>query len=139
MDDCIFCQIVRGEAESWKVYENDHVYAFLCIYPAAPYHTLIIPKKHYKNVFDTPEAELREVMGVIKKLADFFRSSLGIENVQVINSSGPEAQQDVFHTHFHLVPRKLGDGQDVHWTTITETKERLDEMREALTEVQDLK
>ncbi len=138
MKDCIFCQIVRGEAESWKVYENELVYAFLCIYPATPYHTLIIPKKHYTNVFDTPDEELREIISVIKRLTSYFESKLGIKNVQIINSSGPEARQDVFHTHFHLLPRKIGDGQDVQWTTTVESKEKLDEIKDELKEVQNL-
>ncbi len=136
MESCIFCQIVNGESPSWKVYENEHVYAFLCIYPATPYHTLIIPKKHYVNVFDTPEQELREIIAIIKKLTTFFEERLGIKNVQIINSSGKEAQQDVFHTHFHLLPRKIGDGQDVHWTTITETTERLDKIKDELKDIQ---
>lgn len=52
MDNCIFCKIVRGDEKSYKVYENENVYAFLDIHPASKYHTLIVPKKHYKDVFD---------------------------------------------------------------------------------------
>ena len=69
MKDCIFCQIVRGESPSWKVYENNHVYAFLDINPASRYHTLIIPKKHYVNIFDVPDEDLREVISVVGKLS----------------------------------------------------------------------
>jgi histidine triad (HIT) family protein len=64
MEDCIFCKIVKGEANSWKVYENESVYAFLDINPVNEYHTLIIPKRHYENIFDTPEDELIKVMSV---------------------------------------------------------------------------
>jgi histidine triad (HIT) family protein len=128
MDDCIFCRIVRGEAESWKVYETERVLAFLDINPINPYHTLIIPKAHYTDIFDTPEEELREVISVVKRLADLYRQKLGIENVQVINCSGEEAQQEVFHVHFHIAPRHAGDGQDIRWRTHPEMRARFDEM-----------
>lgn len=128
MEDCIFCKIAKGEAKSWKVYENEKVYAFLDIHPASEYHTLVIPKKHYKNIFDIPEAELNEITIVIKKVVDLYNKKLGIENVQIINSSGAEAQQDVFHVHFHIVPRRIGDGQDVKWMTHPEWQEKFDNL-----------
>jgi len=128
MNDCIFCKIVRGEARSWKVIENDSVLAFLDIHPVSEYHTLVIPKTHYENIFDIPEAELLEVVKVVKQLATLYSRNLGIKNVQIINSSGSEAQQDVFHAHFHLVPRRKGDGQNVRWTTHSEWIEKFDEL-----------
>ena len=67
MKDCIFCKVIKGEVKSWKVYENSHVYVFLDIHPMNKYHTLIIPKKHYINIFDIPEKELKEVIVVVKK------------------------------------------------------------------------
>jgi histidine triad (HIT) family protein len=128
MSDCIFCKIVRGEAKSWKVDENERAYAFLDINPVNEYHTLVISKTHYENIFDVPEEELIEVMRVVKKLANHYKDHLGIEHVQIINCAGVEAQQDVFRLHFHIVPRKMGDGQDVKWTTHPEWRERFDEL-----------
>ena len=128
MEDCIFCKIGKGEEKSWKVYEDENVYAFLDIYPASRYHTLIIPKKHYKNIFDVPMKELQQVISIVKKLSVLYKEKLGIENVQIINSSGAEAQQDVFHVHFHIVPRKKGDGQDVKWTTHPEWVAEYDDL-----------
>jgi histidine triad (HIT) family protein len=116
MTDCIFCKIIRGEAPSWKVYENEHVLAFLDIHPISEYHTLVIPKVHYENIFDVPEKDLLEVMAAVREIARMYKTKLGIQNVQIINSSGREAQQDVFHIHFHIVPRKRGDGQSIRWT-----------------------
>lgn len=132
MDDCIFCKIVRGEAKSWKVFENESVYAFLDIHPVNEYHTLVIPKLHYQNIFDVPEKELLEVMAVVRKLVLLYSSKLGIRNVQIINSSGHEAQQDVFHIHFHIVPRKTGDQQDVIWTTHPEWTAKYDQLLERI-------
>lgn len=128
MDDCIFCKIIRGEVPSSKVYENEHVFAFLDIHPANPYHTLIIPKTHYRDIFEIPESALCEVTAIIGQLAKLYKEKLGITNVQIINSSGSEAQQDVFHLHFHLVPRHSGDGQDIAWTTHPELREQFTSM-----------
>jgi histidine triad (HIT) family protein len=128
MEKCIFCEIAKGNEKSWKVFEDEHVYAFLDIHPVSKYHTLIIPKKHYENIFDTPSEELEKVIAVIKKLVDVYKEKLGIENVQIVNSSGVEAQQDVFHTHFHIVPRSKTDGQDIKWNTHPEWTSEYDEM-----------
>ncbi len=132
MDTCIFCKIVKGEAKSWKVYEDEGVYAFLDIHPVSEYHTLVIPKAHYENIFDVPEADLAQMMRAVRRLARLYADRLGIHNVQIINSSGREAQQDVFHLHFHIVPRRLGDGQDVRWTTHPEYVDRFEALLERL-------
>jgi histidine triad (HIT) family protein len=128
MNDCIFCKIVKGEAKSWKVYENDHAYAFLNINPVNEYHTLVISKQHYENIFDIPENALLNLMSAVKKVITLYNEKLGIEHVQIINSSGAEAQQDVFHIHFHIVPRYKGDNQDINWTTHKEWREKFDDL-----------
>jgi len=126
--DCIFCKIIKGEERSWKVYEDKNVYAFLDIHPVSEYHTLVIPKNHYENIFDVPEEELMFVMNIVKKLVKLYSIKLGINNVQIINSSGPEAQQDVFHFHIHIIPRQKGDGQDVIWKTHPEWTNKYDQL-----------
>lgn len=128
MSDCVFCKIVKGEIKSWKVYENESVYAFFDINPVNEYHTLVIPKNHYESIFDLPTNDLKEVMVVVKELVTLFSSKLGIRNVQIVNSSGSEAQQDVFHVHFHVVPRKTGDNQDIRWTPHPDWVERFDQL-----------
>lgn len=116
MEKCIFCKIVSGEIPSHNVYEDEQTYAFLDIHPAAEYHALVIPKNHSENIFDVTEKDLVAVTATVKKIIDIYNRKLGIKNVQIINSSGAEAQQDVFHLHFHIVPRQSGDGQDIKWT-----------------------
>ena len=133
MEDCIFCQIASGNAKSWKVYETDHAYAFLDIHPVNEYHTLVIPKRHYVNIFDIPTGELLHVMSALKHVVDLYQERLGLANAQIVNSSGAEAQQDVFHLHFHIVPRQKGDGQDVKWSPHPEMRERFDDLLAKLT------
>lgn len=132
MSDCIFCKIIRGEIKSCKVYENDSVYAFLDTHPANKYHTLVIPKKHYENIFDIPDDELKRVSSVAKNIAVLYKEKLGINNIQLINSSGIEAQQDIFHFHLHIVPRKNGDTQDVKWQTHPEWVSEFDDLLKKL-------
>ncbi len=132
MKNCIFCSIAKGEAKSWKVYENWKVCAFLDINPANKYHTIVISKKHYTNIFDIPPTELKEIISVVKKLAKIYEKKLGIKNIQIINSSGAEAQQDVFHINFHIVPRQKGDGQDIRWEPHPEWTKEYDRMLKRL-------
>jgi histidine triad (HIT) family protein len=129
---CIFCRIAQGELQSWKVFENDQVFAFFDIHPVARYHTLVVPKDHYTNIFDIPEDILKEVIAVVRHLARLYKEKLGIENVQIINNSGKAAQQDVFHLHFHIMPREEGDGQNIRWKTHAEYVADFDKMIDRL-------
>ena len=79
--------------------------AFLDTKPASMGHTLIIPKKHYENIYDVPGRELERVIMVAKKLARAYREVLGAEGVNILHASGEVAQQSVFHFHIYLVPR----------------------------------
>lgn len=67
MSDCIFCKIVRGEIPSYKVYENENFFAFLDINPQSPGHVQVIPKKHYRWVWDVPN--VGEYFEVVRKIA----------------------------------------------------------------------
>ena len=103
MDDCIFCKIIKGDIPCHKVYEDDKFFAFLDINPLNPGHTLIIPKKHFRWVWDVPNVgEYYEVVG---KLANAIRKAFGTE--MVVSLVFGEA---VPHAHVWLVPRFEGDG-----------------------------
>jgi len=126
--DCNFCKIVQGNLESWKILENKNVYAFLDINPVNKYHTLVIPKNHYKNIYEIPQKDYLSVMKIVKEIAERYKKELNIDNVQIISNSGIEAQQDVFHFHVHIVPRESNDGQDIKWDTKPKLREEFDEM-----------
>lgn len=132
MKDCIFCQVASGNAPSWKVYENEQVYAFLDINSVSRYHTLVIPKTHYVNLFDVPTDIFKEVMAVVQHLSNLYRTKLGIQDVQIITNSGAAAQQTVFHLHVHIVPRERGDGLDIRWTTHPEWRRDFEDMLKRL-------
>ncbi len=102
--DCIFCKIIKGEIPSTKVYEDADVFAFLDIKPVNPGHTLIIPKKHFENIHETPDDVLAKVVIVAKKIADAI-VKIGAKGVNIGMNNGAIAGQSVFHAHIHVMPR----------------------------------
>ena len=107
--ECIFCKIINGDAPSYKIYEDENVFAFLDIAGDVFGHTLVVPKKHYSDIFDVPEGELVEIMKAVKKIASHYKTK-GFSGVNILNASGVDAQQTVFHLHFHILPRSKDDG-----------------------------
>lgn len=107
---CIFCSIVKGECPSFKIYEDEWTYAFLDISDDAIGHTLVIPKNHYENILDIPSEELEKVIRTVKLISNHYVDNCGFSGVNLMNASGKDAQQSVFHLHFHIIPRKEGDG-----------------------------
>ncbi|MHC4887242.1 MAG: HIT family protein [Planctomycetota bacterium] len=132
MQECIFCKIGQHKARSWMVAESANAFAILDIHPMSRWHTMVMPKKHYADIFDIPTGVLQEVMATLKDVVDLYHSKLGINDVQVISSNGSAAQQDVFHSHWHIAPRHEGDGQDVKWKLYPEMVSEYNEMLEQL-------
>ncbi len=127
MPGCVFCEIVAGRAPAWRVHETAHALAFFDVNPVGPYHTLVVPKRHYVGLFDVPRDQFLAVMEAVKDVVDLYHAKLGLENVQLVQSTGRQAQQDVFHLHVHVVPRRRGDGLDIHWSTHPELRSAFDQ------------
>ena len=108
MKDCLFCKIVKGEIPSQKVYEDDQTYAFLDINPVNKGHTLVIPKVHVENIFDAPSSLMKILTSTIQKIAIALGKSA--DGVNVFMSNKEAAGQEVFHLHYHLIPRFHDDG-----------------------------
>ncbi|HJA73027.1 MAG TPA: HIT family protein [Candidatus Limosilactobacillus faecipullorum] len=110
MTDCIFCKIIDGEIPSYKVYEDDVVCAFLDISQTTPGHTLVVPKKHVKDIFEYDGDLAAEVFARIPKIARAVKASnLNIIGMNILNNNGKAAYQSVFHSHIHLLPRYADD------------------------------
>ena len=109
MEDCIFCKIVKGEIPSFKVYEDEKVFAFGDINPISPGHTLIIPKKHAQDLWEISGDDLTAVHLVSKKIIKAIKDALQPSGVACVQLNGPGANQVVLHYHLHLVPRIAGD------------------------------
>lgn len=107
--ECIFCKIVSGELPSYKVYEDDQFFSFLDINPICQGHTLLIPKKHVVNIFDTPDIISEKYYPVIQLLSVAVRESLSADGINILQSNGAAAGQEVFHSHIHIIPRYSND------------------------------
>ncbi|NJP36593.1 HIT family protein [Alkalicoccus luteus] len=104
-ESCIFCKIISGEIPSAKVYENEHVYAFLDISQVTKGHTLIIPKSHEKDVFELNEETAAELFKAVPAVATAINDTFQPEGLNVLNNNKEPAGQSVFHYHLHLIPR----------------------------------
>lgn len=103
MDDCIFCKIIKGEIPSHKVYEDDDFFAFLDIRPLNPGHTLVIPKKHFRWVWDV--ANIGDYYKVIGKIANAIKKAFNTDYVVSLVFG-----EEVSHAHVWLIPRLENDG-----------------------------
>ena len=102
MNECIFCKIINGDIPSYKIYEDDTVYAFLDINPDSNGHTLIIPKKHYKDLEDLDINTFNHIIMIAKKLKKELEEKLNIDGLTLIQNNGDI--QEVKHFHLHLKP-----------------------------------
>ncbi|MCI1288057.1 MAG: HIT family protein [[Lactobacillus] timonensis] len=116
--NCIFCKIVRGEIPSYTVYEDDVVKAFLDISQNTPGHTLVVPKKHVKDIFAYDDDLAAAVFSRLPKIARAIKKSdPRIVGMNILNNNGKVAYQSVFHSHIHLVPRySAADQFSIHFT-----------------------
>lgn len=110
MADCLFCRIVAGELPSWKVYEDEHVLAFLDVMPSAKGHTLVIPKNHAQLLTELPFTDTTHVFSVVRKVDAALREKLGAQAVSILLRDGPAADQEVPHLHVNVIPRFEDDG-----------------------------
>lgn len=114
---CIFCKIVNGEIPSFKLFENEYIMAFLDISQATVGHTLVIPKKHFKNIFELDELYAAETFKVVTQLSKTIKKALNVSAINIINNNGPIAGQTVDHFHIHIIPRYDNDGLLIKYPT----------------------
>ena len=108
MTDCIFCKIIQGELPCFKVYEDDKVLAFEDISPISQGHTLIIPKRHYQDLYEIPPEDLTAIHLASKKVIKAISDALNPTGVACVQLNGRGANQVVLHYHLHLIPRIAG-------------------------------
>ncbi len=123
--DCIFCRIVKGEIPCAQVYATDDILAFLDIGPVNKGHALVIPKRHYENLFELPPELGAELVTAMRIVGKAVMDAVGAAGLNVGMNNFEAAGQLVPHAHFHLIPRFTGDGLTL-WPS--GTYESMDEM-----------
>jgi histidine triad (HIT) family protein len=112
--DCIFCKIVSGELPSFKIVEDDYTLTFLDLFPVSDGHTLVIPKRHFRDVFEIDETSLAAVTAASRRVAHAIEIALQPDGLSVFQLNRAAAGQTVFHYHMHLLPRNAGDPFKLH-------------------------
>lgn len=115
MSDSIFTRIIKGEIPCQRVFENEHVLAFLDINPLADGHTLVVPKRQVERLEQLTPDEVAELARVVAVVARRMLSATGAADYNVLQNNGPASGQVVPHVHFHIIPRRPNDGLGYRW------------------------
>ena len=107
--DCLFCKIINGEIPSYTIYEDETVKVFLDVNPDVNGHTLIIPKKHYQDLFDIDDETLLHIMDIAKKIDKLLKDKLHTDGLTLVQNNG--LKQEVKHFHLHLKPQYKNEGK----------------------------
>ena len=142
MSDCIFCDIVAGEAPASFVHQDELVSAFLDIRPVAPGHLVVISNKHVSLSHDLPDTSADRLFAVARRLARTLRQSGAVraDGINLLVADGEPAGQEVLHAHLHVIPRFPGDGFEMEaaaWRNPPPTREELDTHAGGLTRAED--
>lgn len=124
--ECIFCKIAAKEIPASVLYEDDDVMVFMDIGPIIKGHALVIPRRHYDPVTETPDEILVKLHLCAKKIAGAQMNGLGADGVNIVQNNGRAAGQEVPHIHVHVIPRFSDDGH--HWNWNAKSYEDLKEM-----------
>ena len=115
MSDCVFCSIASGSTEKeLTIYENEHVFVQISLHqkPRNRGHVLVIPKIHVTNLLESPSTLDAHIFGALRISSRAIKKAFSADGIQVRQNNGRAAGQDVFHLHFHVIPRFHGDSFD---------------------------
>lgn len=113
----IFTKIIRGEIPCHKVYEDEHIFAFLDISPLSPGHTLVIPKEEQATLDQLSDESAAAIGRALPRICRAVMKATGATAYNVLQNNGAVAHQAVFHVHFHIIPKfDDGRGLGIGWT-----------------------
>jgi len=119
---CLFCSIIDGSINSFKVYEDSHAIAILDINPASKGHTLVIPKKHYAYLTNSEDLDhiFESVKIIVNKIYETYKA-----DTNIVISNGSLAGQNLDHLSIHIIPRYENDGINLKWKQIKIAEDEL--------------
>jgi histidine triad (HIT) family protein len=114
MSNCVFCKIAahRFDDPELTVFEDDHVFVRINLSqkPGNHGHVLVIPKQHIPSIYELPQEIDAPLMSALRLMARVLKEALSADGVHIRQNNEPASGQDVFHLHFHVIPRYHGDG-----------------------------
>lgn len=132
MDDCVFCKISAGKMPASIVHEDAETIAFLDIHPIAPGHVLVMPRAHHATVTEIPPELLQKTALAVQKVARRTVRAMEAEGFNLLVNNGRVSGQLIPHVHFHVIPRKAGDGVRYNWNPSSPSPQQLEEVREKI-------
>ena len=115
MESCIFCKIIKGEVDCFKIYDDEDLIVILDRFPNNIGHSLIIPKKHVQNIFELDDNLSGKILKAASKIARAIKNGLQADGVNILQNNGEAANQTVNHFHMHVIPRYFGDTVEIKW------------------------
>lgn len=115
MSETVFAKIIRGEIPCHRVYEDEHVLAFLDVGPLSVGHTLVIPKEPAVTLGELSDESSAAIGRVLPRLCRAVMQATGATAYNVLQNNGSEAHQAVMHVHFHIIPKQGGKGLGITW------------------------
>ena len=128
-EDCVFCKIVSGDIPSNTIYENSEFKVIMDISPATKGHVLVLPKEHFKDIYDIDAETAGKLFQLAAVVARALKEVLHCDGLNIIQNNGEIAGQTVFHFHMHLIPRYEGDDVTVKWKEHSMDAEEMDQLR----------
>ncbi len=116
-DKCIFCEIIKGNIPSTKLYEDDSVLAIADAFPCRDGHFIVIPKKHIENIFQIDEITLSKIFTVVQKICKSYKKYNSEVGLNIVQNNGEVAGQTVNHFHVHIIPVVQDESLAVSWNT----------------------
>ena len=128
-ENCIFCKLANGEIPTSTLYEDEDFRVILDLGPATRGHALLLPKEHYKDLFDLEDEVAAKALVRAKRIAGRLQKAVGADGMNLVQNNGEAAGQTVFHFHMHLIPRYREDHAGILWEPQKTTAEELEEVK----------
>lgn len=133
-EECLFCSIAKGEAETIKLYEDNLIIAFLDISPSAAGQAIIIPKEHHQFIFQVPDQALWSIIKMIKVLEPLIVNVTAAKGMSIYISQGNAAGQHFRHLSVNLIPRFEDDKAAFYWERKEIAKHDMEKVANTITE-----
>ncbi len=133
MAETVFSMILRGDIPCHKVYEDEHVLAFLDINPLSPGHTLVIPKEPAVTIDALSDESAAAIGRVLPRISRAIMAATGTQEYNLLQNNGPGAHQAVMHVHFHIIPKPNEEqGLGIKWPAGKLDQERAGQLAQSI-------